>query len=206
MQKPEIPEQTVGRNGDWEAINNKNMYISKRNQNNDADEIRAFLKANGFAILTSLVNGKLWATHLPLQLDTNAAGVEVLCGHVSIANPQWKNFADGAEVLAIFSGPHAYISSSWYDHENVPTWNYIAVHVYGVTRLLHGDEALSAIKKLVDQYEAHSARPVSVETMSPDYVAQQMRGLVCFEIAITDIQAAVTKPRRKKLCRDYTSP
>ncbi len=166
------------------------MYINKINKQDDPTAIRAFLRANGFAIVVNVTDGRLWATHIPLLLDTNEEGEEVLSGHLSIANPQWKYFEDGKEVLAIFSGPHAYISSSWYDHENVPTWNYIAVHVYGTTRILKGDAVTSALKKMVDKYEAHSAHPVSVEGMSPNYFASQVRGIVCFEIAITDIQAA----------------
>jgi len=91
-------------------------------------------------------------------------------------------------VLAIFSGPHSYISSSWYDHENVPTWNYIAVHVYGKISIIEGDEMLFALKKLVDKYEATSENPVKIENLSEETM-KQTKGFVAFEIEITAIQA-----------------
>lgn len=129
------------------------------------------------------------ATHLPLELDVNAGGEKVLLGHVSRENPQWNGFAGDDEVLAIFSGPHAYISSSWYDFENVPTWNYSAVHVYGKIRIIEGDELVAHLTKLVDKYEAASENPVSVPAFSKKTM-RQVRGIVGFEIKITDIQAA----------------
>jgi transcriptional regulator len=111
-------------------------------------------------------------------------------GHLSRANPQWKTFDDESEVLTIFSGPHAYISSSWYDHENVPTWNYIAVHIYGKIRIIEGAELLDSLNQLVDKYEASSRQPVSMEGMSKQFVEQSLKGLVGFEILITNIEAS----------------
>lgn len=150
------------------------------------DEIKDFIRQNSFGILVTN-NNKISATHIPLELSADGTKLE---GHIAKANPQWKNFVSGQEVLAIFNGPHTYISSSWYDHENVPTWNYMAVHVYGTVEIIEGERLLLALKRLVDQYEKHSARPVSMETMSPGYVAKEMRGLVGFDISITNIEAA----------------
>lgn len=166
------------------------MYVSKLNRQEDLEEVRNFLKTNGFGILVNQTDGRLWATHIPLVVEKNAAGQDVLSSHVSIANPQWKDFADDREVLAIFQGPHAYVSSSWYDHENVPTWNYIAVHVYGKTRILRGDETLEALKKMVNKYEAASKNPVTVEGMSEKFLESHVRGIVCFEIVVSEIHAA----------------
>jgi transcriptional regulator len=103
-------------------------------------------------------------------------------------------------VLAIFNGPHTYISSSWYDHENVPTWNYIAVHVYGTAKLLEGEALFNSIKELTAKYEQYSERPVSVETMNREYLEREMRGLVGFEITIDRIEAAykLSQNRDKK--------
>ena len=139
------------------------MFVPKYAQNNDAAEIKEFIKQNGFGILISQSSQKLMATHIPLEFSQDESK---LLGHISKANPQWKKFESDSEVLAIFSGPHAYISSSWYDHENVPTWNYIAAHVYGSIRIIEGDELYEALKHLVAKYEAASAHPVSMETMS----------------------------------------
>ncbi len=164
------------------------MYINKNNRHEDPAEIEAFVQQNGFAILVSQVDGRPWATHIPLMLSHNADGQPILSGHVSKANGQWKTL-EGQDILAIFSGPHTYISSSWYDHENVPTWNYTAVHAYGKARLVTGDELTQAIAKLTDHYEQQSEKPVSVAGMSPGYFDSQVRGLVGFEIAVTEFQA-----------------
>jgi transcriptional regulator len=162
------------------------MYTPKYYQNHDAAEVKDFIRQNSFGILVSQAAGKLWGTHIPMELT---AGDSKLQGHISKGNPQWKNFNDAGEVMAIFTGPHGYISSSWYDHENVPTWNYIAAHVYGTIRIIEGDELLHALKEIVNKYEKNSERPVSVEKMSPSYIEKAIHGIVGFEITITDIQA-----------------
>src|SRR5688500_12214424 len=173
------------------------MYIPKQFQVEDTSEIKSFIEQNGFAILISQAQGKLWGTHIPLLFSEDKSK---LYGHISKANIQWKNFASNDEVLAIFNGPHAYISSSWYDHENVPTWNYIAAHVYGNVRIIEGMELYQSIRHLVNKYEKHSEHPVTLEGMSPDYVKKEMMGLVGFEITITRIEAAckLSQNRDKK--------
>lgn len=163
------------------------MYVPRHFQNDNSEEVKNFIEQNGFATLVSQTEGKLWATHIPLQLSEDRTKLH---GHVSKANPQWKHFASAGQVLAIFTGPHAYISSSWYNHENVPTWNYIAAHVYGNIRIVEGNELLSSLKRLVNKYEKHSENPVSVETMTPEYVSKSIQGLVGFEIEISEIKAA----------------
>lgn len=165
------------------------MYIAPINQAHDLDEIKAFIAANGFAILVS-TDGKTQATHIPLLLTTDADGKEVLAGHISKANPQSKIFETASDVLVIFSGPHAYISSSWYDHANVPTWNYIAIHIYGSLKIVDNATLLNDLTALVHKYEAASAKPVSIETMPEKMVSREMRGIIGFHISIDEIQAA----------------
>ncbi|MCU0354015.1 MAG: FMN-binding negative transcriptional regulator, partial [Cytophagales bacterium] len=97
------------------------MYIPKYHRNDNIDEVKSFIEQNSFGILVSQADSKLWATHIPLELDRNENNKDVLYGHISRGNPQWRYFSDNSQVLAIFPGPHTYISSSWYDHENVPT-------------------------------------------------------------------------------------
>jgi transcriptional regulator len=166
------------------------MYIPKVNRNSNINEIRDFVRANSFAILVSGNKGRPLATHIPLELDVDKDGNDILNGHLSRANPHWKEFTIHPEVLAIFNGPNAYISSSWYDHENVPTWNYIAVHFYGNIRIVEGEELLEFLKKQVDKHEKDSAHPVSVEKMSKTFVENEMKGIVGFQIQINEIQAA----------------
>ncbi len=94
-----------------------------------------------------------------------------------------------SEILVIFNGPHAYISSSWYNHLNVPTWNYIAVHVYGTVRMVEGEELFHSLAQLMNKYEKHSADPVTVEKLTPAYMQQAMKGVTGFEITITKTEA-----------------
>ena len=164
------------------------MYTPSHYRNENLDEVREFLKHNSFGILINQTNGRPWATHIPLELDTNAGGEDVLVGHISKANPQWKSFVDNEEVLTIFNGPHSYVSSSWYKEEEVPTWNYIAVHVYGKIQILNDEAVLDSLHKLVDKYEKASTNPISIHNLSHKTM-KQIKGIVGFQIIISDIQA-----------------
>lgn len=170
------------------------MYIPAIYKHEDWSQISDFIAAHSFATLVSQTNGtaahQLWATHLPLLLRKNERGEDVLLGHISRANPQWHNFKTGEELLAIFTGAQHYISSSWYDHQNVPTWNYLAVHAYATVRLIDNAELLESLKDLVNTYEATSATPVRIEEMPAEMVAREMRGIVGFELRITDVSCA----------------
>lgn len=163
------------------------MYIPELYKNENQQDIQNFIHQNGFGILVNQTDGKPWATHIPLLLEEKE-GKQLLVGHVSKENPQAESFKTNDEVLAIFSGVHTYISSSWYDHENVPTWNYLAVHVYGKLTIHSLAETIEALKRLVDKYEAKSEKPVRVEELSKKTMLQA-RGIVSFEIEITAIEA-----------------
>ncbi|MGX1929292.1 FMN-binding negative transcriptional regulator [Flagellimonas sp. 2504JD4-2] len=165
------------------------MYIPHYYKNENVDEVKTFLKENSFGILVNQVDGKPWATHIPLELDQDDKGNDVLEGHISKANPQWKAFEASNEVLCIFNGPHAYVSSSWYEEEEVPTWDYIAVHVYGRLKVLNDEETMESLHKLVEKYEKGSKNPISLNDMSPKTL-RQVKGVVGFQIQIMDIQAA----------------
>lgn len=164
------------------------MYIPKLYRNNNIEEVRSFISENNFGILISHVEGRIWGTHIPLVLDRNASGRDVLHGHMARSNPQWKEMED-MELMVIFQGPHAYISPSWYTDANVPTWNYLSVHIYGKARIQSQGELFRSLSKLVDKHETHSAEPVSVNTI-PIEVLQDNMGLVGFEIEITEIHSA----------------
>ena len=164
------------------------MYTPEIYKNENQEEIKKFLQENSFGILINQTNGKLCATHIPLELEITKESKDILWGHISKENPQWNGFIDNDQILAVFSGPHSYISSSWYDHENVPTWNYIAVHVYGKIKIIEGEAVIESLKKLVDKYEQNSKNPVLVENLS-EKTMMQSRGIVAFEIEITEIQA-----------------
>jgi transcriptional regulator len=164
------------------------MYAPKHYRNENFPEIEKFIRHHSFASLVSTHLGSFWATHIPLELEINEAGEKVLWGHLSRANPQWKSFKDDAQVMAIFLGPHTYISSSWYNHVNVPTWNYIAVHVYGKIKIIEGEKLREALTRLVNKYEVISQKPVSVDTMPAEFVQKEMKGIVGIEVSIDKIE------------------
>jgi transcriptional regulator len=166
------------------------MYIHRLNQWENDPEVAQLIKQNAFATLVTQVEGKPWATHIPFVLEQKETGETVLHGHLAKANPQWKSIGEIEEVLVIFQGPHAYISSSWYTHENVPTWNYLAVHVYGKIRILEGEELMHHLKSLVDVYETGRPNRVRVETMSEAYLDSQVRALVGIEVKIQEVHAS----------------
>ena len=198
------------------------MYTPKYYRNENIEEVKDFIVHNGFGILVSVQStdptascgrpesnptasggAPIIATHIPMLLDKNEKGEDILSGHVSRANPHHKEFTEGNQVLAIFLGPHAYVSSSWYSHENVPTWNYIAVHVYGKIKIIEGARLLRQLKMLVDKYEGGPPR-VYLEKMNSGYVQKQMHGIVGFEIQIEEIQAAY-KLSQNRNEQDYDS-
>ncbi len=105
---------------------------------------------------------------------------------MSRANPQWKTFGQ-QEVLLIFQGAHTYISPRWYNHVNVPTWNYTMVHVYGKVRLLDGDEFFELLSRLVRNHEANSQ--YRLESLPQDFVQKEIKGAIGFAIDVTRLDA-----------------
>ena len=166
------------------------MYVPRRYDEKDTEKIHAFIKENSFAILVSVKDGLPVGTHIPLALEKNAQGADVLVGHISRGNEQKYTLADGAKVLAIFPGPHAYISPRWYTAIQVPTWNYISVHVYGTVTIIEGEALRAALSRLMNTYEQHRPRPVTMEEIPEKMLADELRGIVGFEIKIDEIQAA----------------
>ena len=166
----------------------RSMYIPNYFRNKKLPELEAFIRENPFAILVNQHDGKPWATHIPVELEKNESGENVLWCHVAKANLQWKVFENNPDALVIFSGAHHYISSSWYNHINVPTWNFIAVHVYGKVKIMSEENFLEALRRLVHRYETASKNPVSVETMPQDFVQRLIKGAVGFEISIDKIE------------------
>lgn len=176
------------------------MYIPNRYEEKDAEKVHAFIRENSFAILVSVLDGLPVATHIPLLLEKDDQGRDVLVGHIARGNGQKESFLAeggvdgakpaGAKVLAIFPGPHAYVSPRWYTQINVPTWNYMAVHVYGTLTVMEGEELRAALSRLVDNYEQHLPKPVQIGEIGEKHVSAEMRGIVGFRILVEEIQAA----------------
>jgi len=163
------------------------MYIPKLYREEDREKILEFLRQNEFAILVTHGEDKPMASHLLMEVLEDGEKL-LINGHMSKANPQWKTFDKNTEVLVIFQGPHTYISPTWYNHVNVPTWNYQAVHVYGRVRIIDdGAESYRLLKKLIDRHEIESH--YNLETLPQDFVEKEMRGIVAFQIEATEIEA-----------------
>lgn len=165
------------------------MYIPKYFKVTDFDEIREFIQKNSFGTIVTTKQDKPIASHLPLELHTQGNDYYIT-GHIAYANPQWKTFEDeNNNVLVIYQGPHSYISSSWYEQENVPTWNYQAVHVYGIASIMSEQELEEDLKLLLQKYERHRENAVLWENLSPQ-TKKQIKGIVGFKIKIQEVQAA----------------
>ncbi|MGK7377353.1 FMN-binding negative transcriptional regulator [Planococcus sp. 1R117A] len=165
------------------------MFIPKHFKVNDFEEIREFVQHNSFGTLVTTRKGRPIATHLPLQLVKEEEDYYIT-GHMAYGNPQWRTFEASEEVLVMFQGPHAYISSSWYEHENVPTWNYQSVHLYGPARILNEEELKQDLTSLMQKYESHRENPVLWEKLSPSLLEKELKGIVGFKIQVKEIQAA----------------
>ena len=166
------------------------MYIPTHFRADDLSAIEKLVREFGFATLVSSSGQQPVATHLPLELHTDADRW-TLYGHLARANPQWKNLQSQPQVLAIFMGPHTYVSPSWYTHPNVPTWNYMAAHLSGQVQLLEGDELERSLQQLMARYEnAHAAKPQHYEAIPPPMLQQDLRGVVGFKIVVAKIEAA----------------
>ena len=162
------------------------MYIPKLYREEDRENILEFLKQNNFPALVTHDGEKPIATHLPVEVVESEDGALTILGHMSRANPQWKRFGE-QEVLLIFQGAHTYISPRWYDHVNVPTWNYMMAHVYGKVRLVEGDELYSLLSGLVKSHETQTS--YSLEDLPQDFVQKEMSGVIGFAVDVTRVDA-----------------
>lgn len=163
------------------------MYTPTPFRMPDAAEIHAFMREYSFATLVTLGEGGMTATHLPLLLDAEAGPHGTLLGHMARANPQWRDVT--GEALAIFAGPHAYISPTWYESPGtVPTWNYAAVHAYGPLRLVEDRDGLHDIlTRSVAFHERRMPRPWSYDVADPD-IDRMLEAIVGFRFEISRLE------------------
>ncbi|MGO9110014.1 MAG: FMN-binding negative transcriptional regulator [Thermoguttaceae bacterium] len=163
------------------------MYIPPGFSETDRTRLFDFIEQHNFGLVVSQLNHESFATHLPLLLDRQAGPYGALIGHVARANPQWQ--AADRNVLVVFSGPHAYISPSWYEAENVvPTWNYVAVHVYGMLHLVEEVETtLKTLRDLVWLHEKSMPEPWTLRD-GDEFINRLAQSVVAFRIEITRIE------------------
>lgn len=162
------------------------MYIPPYYKEEQEDALIDFMSTHNFASLVSSAGSSPVATHLPFVIEKRD---EKLCliSHMAKANPQWKGFP-GAELLIIFQGPHAYISPAHYDkQQNVPTWNYIAVHAYGKARIIDRQEDMLALmERSIHAFGENFSG--QWKTLSPDYINGMLKAIVAFEIVVTRLE------------------
>jgi transcriptional regulator len=164
------------------------MYSPPYNRVEDRAELIEFMRANNFPVLVTGLAGKLLASHLPATVHEEGEKI-VLDMHMAFNNPQWSEFLD-EEVLVIFTGPHAYISPRWYEEkERVPTWNYTAVHAYGVPSIVADPARVRAILDRTVQFqEDPPPGGWSSERLPAEFVTRMAQGVVAFELPITRLE------------------
>ncbi|MBP3956166.1 FMN-binding negative transcriptional regulator [Gemmata sp. G18] len=187
------------------------MYTPPYFAETDRAVLHDLIERHSFGVLVSLVDGAPFATHLPFLLERGAGAHGALVGHMARANPHWRELPTQS-ALAVFSGPHAYISPTWYESTNVvPTWNYVAVHVTGRVTLVEEPGALlDIVQRTVTHYEAALPRPWVLDETGP-FVDRLLSQIVGFRIEIAHIEGkqklSQNQPleRREKVIRALES-
>lgn len=162
------------------------MFIPKIYRSEDYDVMREIIKENAFALLISSID-TIRATHSMMMLNEDDPEHIYVETHISRANPQAKTLKNGDEVLCDFLGAHTYISSSWYDHINVSTWNYEAVQIHGKVELMNEEELYKHLDKLTTKYENFQQCPMLVKDMGEQFVEKEMKGAFGLKVIPTEI-------------------
>jgi len=182
------------------------MYIPEHFAIKDHDVLLEISRENNFGTLVSVIENQPFASHLPFQID-NSGDQLWLYGHVAKANPHWKHF-DDQMGLAIFEGPHGYISPTWYEEQGVPTWNYCVVHMRGKLEALTSREPTrDIVEGLSDFHEASNPDP-----WIPDYPDSMLDAIVGFRMQVTELHGKFklsqnrSKADRKGVVRELEKP
>jgi len=169
------------------------MYIPSSYLESNSEILFDFIEAHPFGVLITASTDGLFATHLPLLVDRARGPHGTLQGHIARANPHHRQTL-APEALVIFSGPDAYVTPAWYptkaEHGKVvPTWNYVAVHVYG-TLTIHDDRAFlhQHLDALTKRHEAGRDHPWATTDAPADFIERMQRAVVGIEIAITRLE------------------
>jgi transcriptional regulator len=162
------------------------MYSPNYNRIEERTEVLDFMRANSFALLVTGTGGTLHGSHLPVMTQERD-GHLVLDMHMARNNAQWQEFFD-EEVMVVFFGPHAYVSPRWYeDKERVPTWNYAAVHAYGIPKVVADPKDKHASQRRLIASMDPQWLP-EFDRLRPEYVRSMLEGIVNFEITVTRIE------------------
>lgn len=173
------------------------MFIPKIYRSEDKKLMKKIISENAFAMLLSYKE-KLFATHSVFIIKETITEDFYLETHLSKANLQAKNFENGDEVLCDFLGAHTYISSSWYNHTNVSTWNYEAVQIRGTIEIMQYDELYAHLEQLTNKYEESQKCPMTVAKMGKEFVEKEMQGALGLKIFPTEIHIAEKLSQNRK--------
>lgn len=164
------------------------MYIPEHFKETNPERISTLINDNPFGMLVTASDDVPCISHLPFMFERSSGSQGKLLGHMARANPQWQHFSSGSEVLAVFQGPHAYVSPSWHLSTGIPTWNYAVVHLLGKPRLIEGEPELKVlVEQLTHVHESHMPYPHKLN-FSDEHYSKLLNMIVGFEIEITDIQ------------------
>lgn len=165
------------------------MYTPFSFAENDLSKLHSCIEENSFATLVTTDSTGPVVSHLPLLLDRNDGSNGTLIGHMAKANSQWREITNG-DALAIFHGPHAYVSPGWLDEQNVvPTWNYVAVHATGKVKIVQEQcELLDIVRRYVNFYESPMPEPWQLGSTDPEFVEKLLDAIVGFTIEISSIE------------------
>lgn len=167
------------------------MYLPAQFEEKRIEVLQQLIRSHPFGTLVTLDPGGLNANHIPFEIDSESGPYGTLRAHVSRGNPLWREFDPEVAVLAIFQGAHTYITPSWYQTKQetgkvVPTWNYMVVHAYGPLRIIEDAAWLrSHVTRLTNRQEAAFATPWKVADAPPEFIEQQLTGIVGLEIPVT---------------------
>jgi transcriptional regulator len=166
------------------------VYIPQHFREDRSDVLHAFMEESSFATVITAASEGMFATHIPVLLDGSAGRSGTLRGHVAKANPHWQLMNGINETLVIFTGPHAYISPSWYaSGGRVPTWNYVAVHAYGKAHVIKEGAALRRlVEETVHRYEDGFERPWHMSSLTEEQAAPLLSAIVGFEMPIERLE------------------
>jgi transcriptional regulator len=167
------------------------MYLPKEFAEDRIPVLHEAMRAIAFGTLVTMGPDGLTASHIPLLIEDGPGPYGTLTGHLARGNPQGRGVPEaGVEALAMFLGPHAYVSPSWYPSKQetgkvVPTWNYVAIHAHGTLRFID-DLAwkIAHVTRLTASQEAQRAAPWAVGDAPPDYISGMAKGIIGFELPI----------------------
>jgi transcriptional regulator len=170
------------------------MYVPPAFAETDVEKLHEAIRQSGLATLVTQTEEGLLASHVPMLLDPEPGPYGALLGHVAVANPHAKPPLPGVDALAMFLGPDAYVSPGWYETKKetgkvVPTWNYVAIHVYGRLEVFHDpDRVREVVARLTRKHEAALPAPWSIDDAPQEFIRSQLKGIAGFRLTISRLE------------------